>query len=146
MLYLAEPPFVKISKSFVFLWCQLSSNKLTRNSIWINNSYFREEIWVSLDEAYYFCGNEKGFKAKFAFVKTWQADEWKLFRVFDHFANSPTNYRFFHTYLIVSYQKGEENCLLDVYILTRELYVFTRKDLCFGTCRQVVYKMFIVWI
>ena len=58
MLYLAEPPFVKISKSFVFLWCQLSSNKSTRNSIWINNSYFREEIWVSLDEAYYFCGNE----------------------------------------------------------------------------------------
>ena len=35
--------------------------------------------------------------------------------------------------------KREENCLLDVYILTRELYVFTRKDLCFGTCRQVVY-------
>ena len=51
---------------------------------------------------------------------------------------------FFETCLIVSYQKGEENCLLDVYILTRELYVFTRKDLCFGTCRQVVYKMFIV--
>ena len=65
---------------------------------------------------------------------------------FDHFANSPTNYRLFDTYLIVSYQKGEENCLLDVYILTRELYVFTRKDLylCFGTCRQVVYEMFIV--
>ena len=49
-------------------------------------------------------------------------------------------------HLIVSYQKGEENCLLDVYILTRELYVFTRKDLSFGTCRQVVYEMFIVWI
>ena len=57
---------------------------------------------------------------------------------------SLTNYRFFDTYLIVSYQKGEENCLLYVYILTRELYVFTRKDLCFGTCRQVVYEMFIV--
>ena len=71
-----------------------------------------------------------------------------IFRVFDHFASSPTNYRFFDTYLIVSYQKGEENCLLDVYILTRELYFFTRKDLylCFGTCRQVVYEMFIVWI
>ena len=60
------------------------------------------------------------------------------------FVNSPTNYRFFDTYLIVSYQKGKENCLLDVSILTRELYVFTRKDLCFGTCRQVVYEMFIV--
>ena len=61
---------------------------------------------------------------------------------------SPTNYRLLDTYLIVSYQKGEENCLLDVYILTRELYVFTRKDLylCFGTCRQVVYEMFIFWI
>ena len=34
------------------------------NSIWIDNSYFREEIWVSLDEAYYFCGNKKIFKAK----------------------------------------------------------------------------------
>ena len=67
-------------------------------------------------------------------------------RVFDHFANSPTNYRFFDTYLIASYQKGEENCLLDLSILTHELYVFTRKDLCFGTCRQVVYEMFIVWI
>ena len=52
------------------------------------------------------------------------------FRVFDQFANSRTNYRFFDTYLIVSQQKGEENCLLDVSILTRELYVFTRKDLC----------------
>ena len=48
------------------------------NSIWTDNSYFREEIRVSLDQAYYFCGNEKGFKAKFAFVKTWHADEWKL--------------------------------------------------------------------
>ena len=38
------------------------------NTIWIDNSYFREEIRVSLDEAYYFCGNEKGYKAKFAFV------------------------------------------------------------------------------
>ena len=52
-----------------------------------------------------------------------------IFRVFDDFANSPANYRFFDTYLIVSYLKGEENCLLDVCILTRELYVFTRKDL-----------------
>ena len=61
--------FVKILKSFVFLWYQPFSNKLMMNSIWIDNSYFREEIRVSLDEAYYFCGNEKGFKAKFAFVK-----------------------------------------------------------------------------
>ena len=30
-------------------------------------------------------------------------------------------------HLIVSYEKGEENGLLNVYILTRELYVFTRK-------------------
>ena len=85
------------------------------NSNWIDNSYFRDKIRVSLDEAYYFCGNEKGFKAKFAFVKTWHADEWKLsYFEFDHFANSPTNYGFFDTYLIVSYQEGEENCLLDV--------------------------------
>ena len=45
-----------------------------------------------------------------------------IFRVFDHFANSSTNYHFFDTYLILSYQKGEENCLPDVSILTRELY------------------------
>ena len=31
-------------------------------------------------------------------------------------------------------------------ILTRELYVFTSKDLYFGTCRQVIWEMFIVWI
>ena len=31
---------------------------------------------------------------------------------------------------------------LEVPILTRELYVFTRKDLCFGMCWQVVHKMF----
>ena len=43
-----------------------------------------------------------------------------IFRVFDHFVNSPTNYRFFDTYLIVSYQKGEENCLFDVSIITRK--------------------------
>ena len=33
---------------------------------------------------------------------------------------SLTNYRFFDTYLIVSYQKGEENCLFDVSIITRK--------------------------
>ena len=33
--------------------------------------------------------------------------------------------------------------LLEVPILTRELYVFTRTDLCFSTCRQVVWEMFI---
>ena len=125
--------FVKISKSFVFLWCQPSSSKLMMNSISIDNSFFRDKIRVSLHEAYYFCGNEKGFKAKFAFVKTWHAGEWKLsYFEFDHFLNSLTNYRFFDTYLIVSYQKGEKNCLHDVSILTHELYVFTRKDLCFG--------------
>ena len=140
---------MKISKSFVFLWCQPSSNKLKMNStcIWIDNSCFRDKIRVSLDEVYNFCRNEKGFKAKFAFVKMWHANEWKLsYFEFDRFTNSPTNYCFCDTYLIVSYQKGEENCLLDVPILTRELYIFTRKDLCFGTCREVVYKMFIVWI
>ena len=65
-----------------------------------------------------------------------------IFRVFDHFANSPTNYCFFDTYLIVNYQRGEENCLLDVYILTRELYVFTRNDLylCFGTVGKLFTK------
>ena len=68
-----------------------------------------------------------------------------IFRVLDHFANSPTNYRFFDTCLIVSYQKGEENCLLEVPILTRELYVFTRKDLWIGMCQQVVYEMFIAF-
>ena len=34
--------------------------------------------------------------------------------------------------------------LLEVPILTREFSVFTRKDLCSGTCWQVVYEMFIV--
>ena len=48
----------------MFLWCQLSANTLTWNSIWIHNSYFREEIWVSLDEAYYFCGNEIRLRSK----------------------------------------------------------------------------------
>ena len=50
-----------------------------------------------------------------------------IFQVFDHVANSPTNYCFFDTYSIVSYRKGEENCLLDVSILTRELYVFYKE-------------------
>ena len=60
-----------------------------------------------------------------------------IFRVFDHFVNSPTNYRFFDTYVIVSDQEGEENCLLDVSILTCELYVFTRKDQCLSPCYGV---------
>ena len=33
---------------------------------------------------------------------------------------------------------------LEHHILTRELYVFTNKYLCFGTCRQVAREMF-VW-
>ena len=43
--------------------------------------------------------------------------------------------------------KRGRKLLAYVYILTRELYVFTRKDvhLCFGTCRRVVHEMFIVW-
>ena len=72
-----------------------------------------------------------------------------IFWVFYHFANSPTNYRFFDTYLIVSYQKGEENCLLDVYILTRELYVFTRKRSVFwhvlASCSRNVYCLNLVF-
>ena len=57
-----------------------------------------------------------------------------LFQVFDHFANSPTNYRFFETCLILSYEKWEENwnSRLKSLFLTHELYVFTRKDLCFS--------------
>ena len=34
--------------------------------------------------------------------------------------------------------------MLEVPILTREFYIFTGKDPCFGTCRQVVYEMFLV--
>ena len=33
---------------------------------------------------------------------------------------------------------------LEVPILAGELYVFTRKDLCFGMCPEVIYEMFIV--
>ena len=71
-----------------------------------------------------------------------------IFQVFDHFGNSPTNYRFFDTCLIASYQEWEENwnSHLNSQFNTWTL-CFTRKDLCFSTCRQVVYKklMFIVW-
>ena len=51
-----------------------------------------------------------------------------MFWVFDHFANSPTNYCFFDTYLIVSYQKGEENCLLDVYFNTWTLCFYQERS------------------
>jgi len=35
---------------------------------------------------------------------------------------------------------------LELSILKRELYVFASKDPYFGTCRQVICEMFIVWI
>ena len=35
---------------------------------------------------------------------------------------------------------------LEIPILARELYVFTRKDLCFGTGRKSFAKYFFVWI
>ena len=50
---------------FCVLLCQRSSNKLAMNSIWIDNSYFREEIRVSLYEAYYFYGKRE--RQKFAY-------------------------------------------------------------------------------
>ena len=109
------------------------------NSIWIHNSYFREEIRVSLDEAYYFCGNEKGFKAKFAFVKTWHADEWKL----SYFEFSITS----RIHRQTSFLWDLLNCKLpkrgrklkqslEVNILTRELYVFTHVS---ASCLRNVY-------
>ena len=68
-----------------------------------------------------------------------------IYRVFNHFANSLTNYHFFDTCLILSYEKRGRKLKesLEVPILTCELYVFTRKDLCFGTCWQVIWEMFI---
>ena len=141
--------FVKVSKSFVFLWYQPFSNKLMMNSIWIDNSYFREEIWVSLDEAYYFCGNEKGFKVKFAFVKRdMPMNESYHILSFRSLREFTDKLPFLWHLLNCKLPKRGRKLLAYVYILTRELYVFTRKDvhLCFGTCRRVVHEMFIVWI
>jgi len=46
------------------------------------------------NKGHYISGNEKGFKAKFHIVKTsYQSMKAIIFQVFDHFANSPTNYR-----------------------------------------------------
>ena len=52
-----------------------------------------------------------------------------IFRVFDRFANSPTNYRFFDTCLMLLKLRKMGRKLkqsLEVPILTPELYVFTR--------------------
>ena len=94
---------------------------------------------------HYFYGNEKGFKVKFTYYKkACRSMRAIIFRVFDHFANSPTNYRFCDTCSILSYQKWEKlKQSLTVPILTCELNVSTRKDLCFSMCWQVICKLFI---
>ena len=69
-----------------------------------------------------------------------------IFRVFDHFANSPTNHRLLTLAWSLAVPKMGRKLKqsLELPVLTRELYVFTRKDLCFRTCRQVVCEMFIL--
>ena len=51
--------------------------------------------------------------------------------------------RFFDTSRDHKRKGGKSKQSLEVPNSTRELYVFTRTELCFGTCRQVVYEMFI---
>ena len=58
-----------------------------------------------------------------------------IFWVFDHFANSPTNYRFFDTFLIVNYQKGEENwnsCLRSLFYHVN--FMFLQGKICGSAC------------
>ena len=95
-------------------------------------------IWSIVSQTkHYFYGIKKGKICILCYL---------IFRVFDHFANSPTNYRFFDTCLVLLKLRKLGRKLkqsLEVPILTHELYVFTSKDLCFGMCRQVVCVMFL---
>ena len=50
---------------------------------------------------------------------------------------------FFDSWLILSFQIWEENWNSRLKSLPRELYVFTRKDLCFGTGRKSFAKYFL---
>ena len=88
-----------------------------------------------------FMGMKKASKRNLHIVKTsCQSMKAIIFRVFDHFANSPTN--LLDLKLPKMGRKLKQS--LEVPISTHELYVFTRKVLCFSTCRQVVCEMFVV--
>ena len=87
-----------------------------------------------------FMGMKKASKQTLHIVKTsCRSMKAIIFQVFDHFANSPTN--LLHLKLPKMGRKLKQS--LEVPISTCELYVFTRKVLCFGTCRQVVCEMFV---
>ena len=67
------------------------------------------------------------------------------FQVFDHFANSSTvSLTLAWSYTCKLLNMGRKlKQSLEIPILTRELYIFTRKDLCFGTGRKSFAKYFL---
>ena len=69
-----------------------------------------------------------------------------IFRVSDHFANSMTNYCVFDTCLVLATQNGKKIETVAWSPYFSELMFLQGKDLCFCTCRQVIYEMFVVWI
>ena len=112
------------------------------NTIWIDNSYFREEIRVSLDEAYpiIFVEMKKASKRNLHLLNvTCQWMKAIIFRVFDDFANSPTNYRFFDT---VSYQKGRKLLAWCLYFNTWTLCFYKERSVfqhVLASCLRNVY-------
>ena len=67
------------------------------------------------------------------------------FQVFDHFANSSTvSLTLAWSYTCKLLNMGRKlKQSLEIPILTRELYIFARKDLCFGTGRKSFAKYFL---
>ena len=69
-----------------------------------------------------------------------------IFRVFNHFANSPRNYCVYDTCLILSYQKWEENCnsrLKSLLFLARN-FMFLQGKICVSA--RVGKSLFIAWM
>ena len=147
-LYLAKPPSWKYQSHL----CSCNANSLQISWRW---TLF--ELMTAISEKRYeflyikhiiFMGNTNS--KNLHIVKTsCQSMKaiifWLSFRSLCKFTNKlPCSWHLLDLKLPKKGRKFKQS--LEVPILAPELYVFTRKDLCFATCRQVIYEMFIVWI
>ena len=99
----------KKSSKLNFLWCIYTRVPVYVVLLCIPISFF---IWSIVGQTrHIICmGMKRASKWNLHIVKT--SCQWMkaiIFQVFDHFANSPTNYHFFNTSLTLSYEKWEEN-------------------------------------
>ena len=126
------------------VYAYINTHTYTRICLFVMHSHkflYMKHCWLNKTYPIIFMGMKKASKQNLHIVKTCMPmNESYHILSFDHFTNSPTNYLHDHK---LRKMRTKLKQSLRVPFLTHELYVFTRTDLCFSTCQQVVCEMFI---